>query len=79
MQTTLYEVRQLVRTVKRNWLETIYSSTSDRVAVNAYNTYVAENPKDYFEIVKVTRDEACLFFTAQHQRLPLPGSPDQTP
>lgn len=60
---TKFEVRQQVRTVGRRWLETVYTSESDRVARLAYDRFVQEYPGEYFELVKVTRDEECLAFT----------------
>ena len=60
---TLFEVRQQLRTVNRRWLETVYSNTSERVARGTYDSFVKENPQDYFELVKVERNEECLAFT----------------
>ena len=67
MATTKFEVRQQVRTVNKRWLETVFSSTSERVAMYSYHRLVAENPHDYFEIVNVTIEEDCLAFTPQFE------------
>ncbi len=62
-----YEVRQQVRTVNKRWLETVSSTTVERVAMDDYHRLIRENPNDYFEIVKVTHEEDCLAFTPQFE------------
>lgn len=64
---THYEIRQQVGTVKSKWLEVINkgrtSEAIERIAKKEYQALVKGHPKEYFELVKVTRDEECLAFT----------------
>lgn len=55
-----WEVRQQVKTSKKSWLESVYSSEYARPAEHAYFGLCRENPDDYFELVRVTHDEECL-------------------
>ena len=66
-----FEIRQEVRTICRQWLETIFANNSERVARSSYETMVQEHPEDYFELVRVERDEACLAFTPLFKELNL--------
>lgn len=60
---THYEIRQQVSTVSKNWLEVIDQSEYLRGLQLNYDNLVASRPNEYFEPVKVTRDEECLAFT----------------
>lgn len=61
-----YEIRQLVKSVKRSYLPIVYSGKSHRVALNEYHRLVSKHPHEYFELVKVVavRKEVCLTFTS---------------
>lgn len=63
MSRPIYEVRQLVKTVRVSRLETIASTEFERVATQEYERLKAGHPAEYFELVRVTHDEQCLDFT----------------
>lgn len=58
-----YEVRQKVSTIKKAWLEVVFSCSYERPARMTYETCKAEYPEGYFELVKIETSEDCLDFT----------------
>jgi hypothetical protein len=58
-----FEIRQEVKTVEKSWLETIHTSGSLRILEMTYGDLVKNNPDDYFELVRVFKEEKCLAFT----------------
>jgi hypothetical protein len=58
-----YEIRQLVKTIHRSWLEVVWKTESERVALCEYEKIVNEFPDDYFELVFVDITEDCIKFT----------------
>jgi hypothetical protein len=58
-----YEIRQQVKTIHKSWLEVIWKTESERVALFEYEKIVNENPGDYFELVSVVITENCINFT----------------
>ncbi len=61
--TIHYEIWQQVKTVNKNWLETIFFTQSERVARTSYKDLVKDNPLEYFELLKIENTEECLAFT----------------
>lgn len=61
----VYEVRQQVRTVRKNWLETVFDSTFERPAKDEYDRLVQQNPSEYFELVRLSAAEECLAHSNQ--------------
>ena len=58
-----FEIRQLVRSARGQWLEVIERPPNERLALVSYEHLTMLHPLDYFEVVKVTTDEECLDFT----------------
>lgn len=55
-----YEVRQFVRSVRGNRLETVFETDFERVAECSYADLVKAHPAEYFELVRVHHTEDCL-------------------
>jgi len=60
---TKFEIRQFVRTTRKGWLEVVSETEIERLAVQEYERMKAENPGEYFELVRITHDEDCMAFT----------------
>lgn len=60
-----YEVRQLVRSVHKRWLETVAEAPGERVMESEFRRLHAEHPGEYFELVRVAQDERCLLHVLQ--------------
>jgi len=60
---TKFLIKQRVSTVQKRWLEIIYETESERVAISSYEDFVRDNPDKYFELVKTETNEACILFT----------------
>ena len=58
-----YEIRQMVHTIQKRWLEVVSVASADYIAKMDYERLVAEHPNVYFELVKITHKEECLAFT----------------
>lgn len=58
-----FEIRQLVRSARGQWLEVIERPPNERLGFVSYEHLTMLHPEDYFELVKVIRDEECLEFT----------------
>jgi hypothetical protein len=58
-----YEIRQQVKTINKSWLEVVWQTESERVALCEYEKIVNQNPDDYFELVFVDVTEDCIKFT----------------
>lgn len=61
--TTLFKIRQQVRTVNKAWNEEIFSYFYERPARDCYDRLIKDHPNEYFELVKVVTEEECLAFT----------------
>ena len=57
---TTFEIRQLVKTAKRNRLETIADTGIERTARFDYEAFCRSHPNDYFELVRIEHTENCL-------------------
>lgn len=64
---TKFVVRHLIGSVNKKWLEEIYSSEIERTAIREYERLIAENPDEYFELVRTEYSEECLKFTPKIQ------------
>lgn len=73
----LFEVRQLVKSINKQWLECVYKSPPSndesmyRLSEGIYLNAIKQNPNEYFELVKITTEEDCIFHvknksTVQH-------------
>lgn len=51
--TETYEIRQLVRSVKREWLEVVDSGPSRVLMIKTYERLCQEYPGEYFELVEL--------------------------
>ena len=58
-----FVVKQLVKTVNGNRLETVYESSIERIAIMSYKGAIEEYPDEYFELIKIEHVESCLQFT----------------
>jgi hypothetical protein len=58
-----YQIRQQVKTINKNWLEIVWKTKSERVALLEFERIVNQNPDDYFELVFVDITEDCIKFT----------------
>ena len=65
-----YEIRQLVSSVNRRWLEKVGESPSERVMETEFQRLHAEHPDQYFELVHVGQVEHCLLHVLQHDNAP---------
>lgn len=57
-----WHVRQLVGTVRKRWLETVFDSEFERPARDEYERLCAAHPMAYFELVAVATAEECVKF-----------------
>jgi len=60
---TKFLIKQMVSTIQKRWLEVIYETESQRVALDVYEGFLRDNPKEYFELVKTESREVCMLFT----------------
>lgn len=58
-----YEIRQQVKTAAKKWLEIVQKGEFERPLFIEYERLAREYPNEYFEIVRVSAEEACLAFT----------------
>lgn len=58
-----YEIRQQVRSVAKRWIEVVHKGEFERPLLMEYERLTREYPKEYFELVRVSTEEACLAFT----------------
>jgi len=62
-----YEVRQLVSSIRKRWLETVAEAPASRVMEAEFRRLHAEHPDEYFELVRVAHDEHCLLHALQRE------------
>lgn len=55
-----WQVRQMVCTVRRRWLETVFDSEFERPALDEYERLCTRHPTTYFEFVAVATAEECV-------------------
>lgn len=58
-----YQIRQMVYTAHRRWLEVVFDGEIERLALNEYERLKAEHPESYFELVMTVSGEALMRYT----------------
>lgn len=58
-----YQIRQLVQTAHRGWLEVVFDGEVERLALSEYEHLKAEHPASYFELVMTVSGEALMRYT----------------
>ena len=61
---TYYVIRTMVKHIRRNTIEDEKQFECERSARIWYNALCRDYPDDYFELVKIERNEECLAFTS---------------
>lgn len=60
-----YQILQLVKSARRNWMEQVYKTTIERYATREFEILEQEYPNEYFELIKIEHNETCLVFTTK--------------
>lgn len=58
-----YQIRQLVHTAHRRWLEAVFDGEIERLALDEYDRLKAGHPESYFELVMTVSGEALMRYT----------------
>ncbi len=58
-----FKIEQHVKSVRKGWREIVFSTSIKRLAMVEFNTLKSEYPDEYFELIKVERQETCIAFT----------------
>lgn len=58
-----YQIRQLVHTANRRWLEVVFDGEIERLATAEFERLKAECPEGYFELVRAVSGETLMRYT----------------
>lgn len=65
MANARYEIRQRVSTIYRSWMELVWDTPVERVALAEFDRIKKENPDHYFELMRVETSETCIDFSTR--------------
>lgn len=61
-----FQVRQMVVSVKGNWMVTLEKYPIERLAREEFDRLRQENQKGYFELVCLESSETCIAYTKEN-------------